>query len=296
MTKSISPAPEQKEKAKHGEHMFPLQKYITILSASYPAVTAHWHEEAEFTLITEGSCTYQIQLESYDVNPGDLVFLPPMVLHSIASPAQKHMCSETYVFHMNFLGITSTDVCAVRYLTPIMNQQLILPSVIKKDHPAYEESYRLFCAISQTYETAAPGYELMLKSLLLQLIAVLLPFCTKESNRPQLHTEHAEKLKQVLEYIEKNYAETLTIHELAGICYFSEYHFMRFFKKYVGMPCLEYIKSLRLEKAVELFEQGESSTLEVSLSVGFHNLSYFHREFKKKYGITPKKFIENISR
>ena len=42
------------------------------------------------------------------------------------------------------------------------------------------------------------------------------------------------------------------------------------------------------------FEQGESSTLSVSLSVGFHNLSYFHREFRKKYGMTPKKFMENV--
>ena len=69
---------------------------------------------------------------------------------------------------------------------------------------------------------------------------------------------------------------------------------MRFFKKYVGMSCLSYIKNLRLEKAAEQFEQGESSTLSVSLAVGFHNLSYFHREFKKKYGMTPKKFMENL--
>ena len=65
---------------------------------------------------------------------------------------------------------------------------------------------------------------------------------------------------------------------------------MRFFKKYVGMSCLDYIKNLRLEKAAELLEQGASSTLDISLSVGFRNLSYFHREFKKKYGVTPKKF------
>lgn len=46
MKEISAPAPEQKEKAKHGEQMFPLQQYITELSDSYPAVTAHWHEEA----------------------------------------------------------------------------------------------------------------------------------------------------------------------------------------------------------------------------------------------------------
>lgn len=58
---------DQKEKAKHGEQLFPLQRYITNLSSTYPAVTAHWHKEAEFTMITDGNCTYQIQLCPYPV-------------------------------------------------------------------------------------------------------------------------------------------------------------------------------------------------------------------------------------
>lgn len=70
---------------------------------------------------------------------------------------------------------------------------------------------------------------------------------------------------------------------------------MRFFKKHMNMTCMEYIKNLRLEKSVELFKQGNTSILDVSLSVGFHNLSYFHREFKKKYGMTPLTFIKELN-
>ena len=53
---------------------------------------------------------------------------------------------------------------------------------------------------------------------------------------------------------------------------------------------------LRLEKAVELFEQGNSSIMEASLSVGFNNLSYFHRAFKKKYRMTPLSFINELNK
>ena len=66
---------------------------------------------------------------------------------------------------------------------------------------------------------------------------------------------------------------------------------MRFFKKYIGVSCLEYIKNLRLEKAASRLAQGGRSVLDVSMSCGFSNLSYFYREFKKKYGMTPKQFI-----
>ena len=69
----------------------------------YPYVTAHWHEEAEFTRIGKGSCTYQIHLETYDVEEGDLIFIPPAVLHAISNEKEERMQSETYVFHMDFL-------------------------------------------------------------------------------------------------------------------------------------------------------------------------------------------------
>ena len=40
-------APGQKENAKHGEVLFPVQKYITKLTSEYPVMTTHWHEEAD---------------------------------------------------------------------------------------------------------------------------------------------------------------------------------------------------------------------------------------------------------
>ena len=57
---------DQKENAKHGETLFPMQKYITRLAADYPVVSMHWHEEAELTLITKGDCTYQIDFVTYE--------------------------------------------------------------------------------------------------------------------------------------------------------------------------------------------------------------------------------------
>ena len=51
-----------------------------------------------------------------------------------------------------------------------------------------------------------------------------------------------------------------------------------------------------LERAADQFENGETNTLEAALSCGFSNLSYFHREFKKKYGMTPKRFISLSAR
>ena len=291
MDKKATPSIEQHENAKHGEEIFPLQKYITTLWKDYPFVTAHWHEEAEFTRIEKGSCTCQIYLETYQVQEGDFLFVPPAVLHAISNEKEERMQSETYVFHMNFLGANAADICAIRYLTPLANQKLLPLFVIKKDHPLYETAAELFEKINAEYGRKLPGYELSLKAYLLQLLAALLPYCSGNTAEDALLTEHAEKLKEVLSYIGAHYMEELTIEKLAGLCYFSEYYFMRFFKKYMGMSCMQYIKNVRLEHAAKRFENGEKNTLETALSCGFSNLSYFHREFKKKYGMTPKKFM-----
>ena len=284
---------EQKEDAKHGEAFFPVQKYITRLTPNHPAVTTHWHEEAEFTLITQGNCRYQIDLIDYEVKEGDLLFVPPLFLHSISRSTSEELISETYVFHLNFLGGNSTDICSTRYLAPMMNQEFSVPFLITPGHPAYESMKEIFDRIARLYAEAAIGYELSLKALFLQAIVQLLPYSQKISS-PDTGTP-SDKLKQVLDYIEFHFSEAISISELAKICYFSDYHFMRFFKKHMNMTCVEYINNLRLEKAVELFEQGNSSILDVSLSVGFRNLSYFHRAFKKKYGMTPLTFIKRIN-
>lgn len=284
------PSPEQKEQARHGEHVFPLIKYTTQLSGLFSSVTAHWHDEAELTLITEGECIYQIYLETFTAEKGDILFVPPAALHSIT--AHEKMTSDTYVFHMNFLGASSADICAVRYLLPITRQDLSLPFLITKEHSAYSKMLSLFHQINHVYEARSYGYELILKSLFLQAVGLLLPYAAETSKSRQAETEHTLKLKSVLEYIGDHYTEDLSIASLAKRCYFSEYHFMRFFKKYVGVSCLEYIKDLRLEHAAELLADSPS-ILDAALSSGFSNLSYFYREFKKKYGMTPKKYIES---
>ena len=167
-----------------------------------------------------------------------------------------------------------------------------MPCLITPGHPLYVSLGKVFSQIAFLYDEAVAGYELALKSLFLQAVFLLLQY--SEKNTPSDTRASSDKLKQVLDYIELHYAEPISVSELAKLCYFSEYHFMRFFKKHMNMTCVEYINNLRLEKSVELFEQGNSSILEVSLSAGFHNLSYFHRAFKKKYHMTPLSFIKEL--
>ena len=282
--------PQQKENARHGESGFPIQRYRTTLHATYQDVPTHWHEEAELTLVIRGGSTYTVQLESEQVTEGDIVFVPPQVLHAVTTGGGD-MESDTFVFHMNLLGAATADVCTLRYLAPMCSQKLTPPTVIRREHPAYDQLLRLIREMNRTWERREIGWELMIKAQLLTALAILMPYCVKDSAELALRTEHAEKIKTALDFMDKNYGEEIAIADVAAACYFSQYHFMRFFKKYMGMSCGEYLKNLRLEKAAQAFARGNTVIMDVAMDSGFRNLSYFYREFQKKYGYTPKQFI-----
>ena len=129
-------------------------------------VTTHWHEEAELTLITRGACLYHIDLVDYEVQEGDLLFIPPLLLHSISAQLKEKATSETYVFHMNFLGGNSADICSIRYFKPIMDREITMPYLMKKDHPAYASLLEIFQQTHALYEEKPAGYELALKAFI----------------------------------------------------------------------------------------------------------------------------------
>lgn len=103
-------------------------------------------------------------------------------------------------------------------------------------------------------------------------------------------SELERKLKTVLSYIREHYTETMSIEELAGVCHFSQAHFMSFFKKFAGMTCVEYINHYRLSRVAAALAQSDQPVMEAAMENGFHNISYFNKLFRKEFGVTPREY------
>lgn len=90
--------------------------------------------------------------------------------------------------------------------------------------------------------------------------------------------------------MESHYQERITIQDAASYCDYSPSHFMKYFKRAMGMSFIEYLNGFRLEKACQLLLASDSTVLEISQEAGFDNLSYFNRCFKKKFAQTPSAY------
>lgn len=288
-----------RENANHGDFMLPLTTYKGCMSPTYTNVPLHWHEEMEITLIEEGTAYYNIDLINYEFSKGDLLFIHPHRLHSLTYENNIQMKWKTIVFNLDMLKSSSTDGVLIKYLAPLINKEHNFPLIISKDTPGYEETLKLFNELISCYDEKYIAFELDIKSILLKMISVLYRnnLILKDSFKDNSPTSMAiEKIKVVLNYIHCNYNTKISIDFLASLCSFSEYYFMRFFKKHIGMSCVQYINSYRLERASQLLSTTNKSILEISLDSGFDNLSYFIKLFKKKYNMTPKDFRKNSLR
>lgn len=103
-------------------------------------------------------------------------------------------------------------------------------------------------------------------------------------------TEIPDKLRKILCYIQGNYEKKISLSDVAKRFYFNSSTVSRMFVKYLGINYIDYLNTLRLEKAKELLELPEISISLAAEKTGFESLSYFSKQFKKKYGISPQEY------
>ncbi len=82
------------------------------------------------------------------------------------------------------------------------------------------------------------------------------------------------------------------IEELTQIVDVTPAHLQKLFKVEIGISPIHFIKQIRLEKARELLETTFLQVKQIGFTVGINDLSYFNREFKKKYGLPPNQYRE----
>ena len=281
-----------KENTTHGDFILPFSIYKGTLSPSFPSIAAHWLEEIEVIIVLDGSCDYRINLDSFVINKGDILIIDSQSLHSLTYIPSKNMTWASFVFNINMLKSSNTDGALLKYIAPLLNHEHQLPIILKDNIDCYSKIFDVIEDIIYCYYEKDIAYELELKSLLFKFFSLLYKndLIKKHQSKNNLTINTTDKIKLVLNYINDHYSEDISINTLAELCEYSEYHFMRFFKKHIGLTCVQYINNLRLEKSSILLTSTNNAIMDVSLEVGFDNLSYFNKLFKRKYNLTPKEF------
>ncbi len=108
-------------------------------------------------------------------------------------------------------------------------------------------------------------------------------------------THDDRQIKKAQTYIEENYAERITVEDIASLFALGRRSLERRFKKATSNTVSEYIQRVKIEAAKKDLESGQFSVLEVMYKVGYSDGKAFRRAFRKITGLTPMAYRQRYS-
>ncbi len=250
------------------------------LDADHPRhqMPLHWHMEEELIRVETGNLALQWDGIPLTLGPGDCVLLRGGALHTAQASAQCRYCC---------LVLDGTTL-----FQNFPNRTLLQsdPRLLAAGSPEAEAVARLF----QLQKEGAPGWECGVMEELWYLL-----FFLQKEPRPVAETQTARHhhrikiVKTVLTRIRQNYAEPLTLAELAREAHLSPNYFCRIFREIVGRSPVDYLCNYRLEQAAKQLKDREVSITEAAMACGFNGVAYFTRCFKNRFHTTPREYRKN---
>jgi AraC-like DNA-binding protein len=213
--------------------------------------------------------------KEYDLHPGDAMLVHIPHEHRYFFPEDADHWEFVYII---FRGLECIRICkeAEKANGPIIKNS--------------DKSESLKCAgkiFSEAVSENSDGYKLsaLAYQFCISLFAEIGP--GKTEARPQ-------SIDKAVKYALEHFEEPIGVDEMSEAAGLSRYHFSREFKKYMEMPPANFVKKLRLEKAVNLLQSGTIPVYAVAEQCGFDSSSYFCRAFLKEFGMSPKVFRDPV--
>lgn len=290
-----------RELQEHGTSDFPLQVYEDDLALYDQGIISwHWHPEVELAYVLEGSVKWTLNQETIILKPGEGLFINAQVMHSVEPIASKHARMISVVFDPTLVA-TKSNLVFHRYIQPIL-QKKSLNYVLLTEGSAWQRD--ALDAISQIhyYSKNEPvAFELAIIHQVTRFWLQLLRSEMLQDNNRQLATKDRssneiamQRLKDMMTYIHQHYAEVITLQNLADIASISSSECQRCFKQFLSLSPIQYLIHYRLEVAAKYLGEQAFTVSQIALKCGFESHSYFSKQFKEKYNLSPTAYRKHI--
>jgi len=266
------------------EHIFSDPKYSFFVKKRIKSPQSrwvpHWHENIEMIYIVKGEANVSIDGEFRYAKEGDLVVVNSSCMHRLY-PIDSIV--EYYVL------IASTKMCAEIDINT--KSQFLHPLIVDEGARKRAEAVISAFISEESYSMAQTKAEFI--SLLVYLYR---NFSSDESKSTRYHISASKHIAQeAMEFIHMHYTEDITTSTLAKELAVSVNYLCRCFNACTGFTVIDHLNYVRCTAAKTMLSTTDYSVSEVCTAVGYNNLSYFGRQYKKFFGISPSK-TERVSK
>jgi len=269
-------------------HTLPRFDSVTRVNTKRPwKWKKHQHLNHEWIVIIKGKVRCWIDDQEFTVSPGEFYFVQPGQFH----------CEESIETPLDFYTITfdlieATDKNVFFAPPPFVPERQIIRGFARKLSP-------LFRKVFEEVQEQQHYCEEIVEAIILQMIWIVKRKLWKEhvyNENTNISERDSAIVKKTQDYILQNLNRSVSLGELADICYVSRYHLGHVFTKVAGISPLQYALAQRMEKAKSLLLQKNKCVYEVATELGFEDPYYFSRQFKKVVGVSPKTFQHNCKK
>jgi AraC-like DNA-binding protein len=254
----------------------------------------HTHDLYHIVLYTQSSGSYLKCGQMHQAEPGTLVVVSPGQPHDFVSLRRASVYSEitfslaarsgkTLTLPFERILNIYTGIAGHLDDTPLLPRDITQELVI------------IMIQIMDYLQSPSAMSDYYACRTLANVLDVITAHCYTEAF-PGTAVGQDDPILQVRQYLDEHYAETITADDLASMSHCSKGHLFRAFKRSFRVSPLAYQQDLRFEAARRLLRFTSLRCYEIAQRVGFANVYYFHRQFKKKMGVTPKQYRLSMRR
>lgn len=240
----------------------------------------HWHGEIELLLPIRGHLTCKVNNQQIEVAQGNAIFINARQLHYGYSKDGTDCEYLSICFKPELL--CANNEISRRFVFPILTNPDMPWMLLHQDKPSHKLLINSISSIDSLFHA---GQALPIMAKLYEFWHGL--YENAQPNTANRIDSNTHTMRRMLEYIRTHYKEHINLEKIAaagGVC---RSKCCQIFKQFMHNTPNHYLNSFRLEKAIEMLENTESSITEIASSCGFGSASYFSEFFLQNMGCSP---------
>ena len=241
----------------------------------------HAHDQLEVLYFISGYCHYLVEGSEYVLKPGDVMIMRSSETHSLKVMGDVQYERAVIHFFPNLYKQYDPEGLLMK---PFFERPLGKLNRYTED----DFDSKLYRQCFESLSNTSPlGLELEIHSKLFTILCEIYKAYNSRKDRLNDVSENTDVANQLIEYVNKNLYEPLSLNSLSERFFLSQSQLNRLFRRATGTSIWEYITIKRLIAARNRIRIGEHAG-KVCISCGFKDYSSFYRMYKARFGVSPK--------
>lgn len=267
------------------------QNGFTVYIAKGNHAKMHGHSFLEFTYIEQGEFEHSFENKKQTLRQGDYFIVDYGTQHAYRAVDESPVSVINLLFYPSFVDRTlkkndSFEKVVNSYLVRFNYTSLnSSPSgVVFSDNE--KSVYKIVREILNEYRNKQSGYLEYIRTLCAQMLIIIMRSIEKSGAK----NTNSKVISSITDYTNQHYNQKLKLCDFAKKYSYSLSHLSKKFFDETGLNFSEYLQKLRIEKSCSLLETTDLSVLQIANEVGYNDIKFFNKIFKKQLGITPRQF------